>query len=97
MEIKRTTEIFVETKRRFVVWQPEAASQSNCHLCGESVIAAEAAAALLNINCRAVYQFIESGAIHFAETEAGATLVCPTSIAALLDDDAKPISAKTTE
>jgi hypothetical protein len=90
MEIKRTTEIFVEANRRFVVKTEN--PRQTCSICGEPIIAAEFAAALLNLKCRAVYRLVESGAIHFTDTATGATLVCPASVSAILDRKSKPQS-----
>ena len=81
MELKRTTEIFVETNRRFVIRQPEAAEQIFCPNCTELMLTAEQIAAVFDISHRAVYQIIENGAAHFVETEAGVLLVCPNSLA----------------
>ena len=77
MEIKRTTEIFVETKRRFVVSQPEHAERILCPHCAAQMIEAETAASLLAVSRRSVYRRVENGEAHFAETEAGILLVCP--------------------
>lgn len=87
MEIKRTTEIFVETKRRFIVHQPENAEPVFCLACDRQMLAAEHAAAVFQINCRAVYRLIEAGAAHFAETAAGAALVCPAWLESVLRRD----------
>jgi hypothetical protein len=77
MEIKRTTEIFVETKKRLVFLRPENAGQILCSQCGEQMIEAEIAAALLAVGRRFIYQQIEAGGAHFVETGAGVLLVCP--------------------
>ena len=97
MEIKRTTEIFVETKRRFVISQPENAESIFCLACDQQMLAAEQAAALFQINCRRVYRLIETGAAHFAETKTGAALVCPSSLAASLETDAQQLPAATND
>lgn len=92
MEIKRTTEISVEKTRRFVIRQPETNETMSCPTCGESMLTAEAAAALFGVKCRRVYQIIETGAAHFVETEAGALFVCPPSLdAAIGETGAAPI------
>ena len=96
MELKRTTEIFVETKRRFVVELAETIEPVFCLDCNEPMLAAEHAAAFFQINYRSVYRFIETGAAHFSETAAGAALVCPSSLAALIEADAKQLSNATT-
>jgi hypothetical protein len=80
MEIKRTTEIFVETKKRLVILRPENAGQILCSQCGEQMIEAEIAAALLAVSRRFVYRQIEAGGAHFAETATGILLICPDSI-----------------
>lgn len=89
MEIKRTTEIFIETARRFVVRPVN--ENTRCLACGESLLAAEQCAALLQINCRLIFQMIERGAAHFVENPTGATLVCPTSLAAALSAESPTV------
>lgn len=81
MEIKRTTEIVVETERRFVVHQPEHTEQILCSKCADLMLTAEQAAAVFDISHRAIYQLVENGTAHFAETEAGVLFVCPRSLA----------------
>lgn len=97
MEIKRTIEIFVETTRRFVVREPETSEPVFCRACDQQMLAAEQAAAVFQINCRRIYRLIESGAAHFIETETGAALVCPASLAALIAAEAKQLPAATTD
>jgi len=84
MEIKRTTEIFVETQRRFVIRQPETSEQVVCSECAEPMITAEAFAAFVNVSSRAVYRAIENSAAHFTETETGVLLVCLNQLAEIL-------------
>ena len=84
MEIKRTTEIYTETNRRFVVHIPGSAERTNCPDCETPpslMITAEHAAALFGINRRAIYRLVEAGCIHFMECESGVLLVCPDSVA----------------
>ena len=77
MEIKRTTEFIVETKRRFVIEPHDTAPEAMfCPECAAPMISAEDIAALLNISRRSVYQIIESGAWHFVETGDGLLYVC---------------------
>jgi len=80
MEIKRTTEIVVETERRLVVRQPEHVEQIVCSSCNELMVTTEQAAIVFNIRQRAVYQLVENGTAHFAETENGVLFVCPNSL-----------------
>jgi predicted RNA-binding Zn-ribbon protein involved in translation (DUF1610 family) len=81
MEIKRTTEILVETRRRLVIVQPEYAGRILCPQCGERMIEAEIAAALLAVSRRFVYRQIEKPDAHFVETGAGILFVCPDWLA----------------
>lgn len=87
MAIKRTTEIFIEATRRFVVCQSESSEQVACQVCGSPMLAAERLAVLSGVSRRAVYQSIETGKTHFVETETGAVLICPPSFAASLRGD----------
>jgi hypothetical protein len=88
MELKRTTEIFVETKRRFVVERAETAEQFFCADCAEPMLAAEETAGLFGVSRRRVYQLIETGTAHFAETETGVVMLCLSSLAARLGSGA---------
>lgn len=83
MDIKRTTEIFVETKRRIVVRGDAAANELIvCHVCGEPMLAVEEVAVGFGISRRAIYRFVERGAAHFIENTNGEVLPCPASLAA---------------
>lgn len=81
MEIKRKTEIFVETNRRFVIHQQEPAEQIFCPQCAEPMLTAEQTAALFETSRRDMYRLVENSTVHFTETEAGILLVCPSSLA----------------
>ena len=89
MEFKRTTEIFVETNRRFVIRQPDAAEQIACPECAEPMLTAEQITAVVGISQRRVFQLVETDAAHFAETETGILLVCPNSLTAILANRTK--------
>ena len=80
MEIKRTTEIFIEATRRFVVRQTSANEQFICPECGSPMFAAEQIAELFNVSRRKIYQTIEAGAWHFVETDTGAVMICLPSL-----------------
>jgi hypothetical protein len=84
MEIKRKTEIFVETNRRFVIHEPESAEQIFCLQCAEPTLTAEQTAELFKVSRRDIYRLIENGTVHFTETESGILLVCPSSLAGVL-------------
>jgi hypothetical protein len=81
MEIKRTTQVVVETERRYVVHQPEHTETVICSSCSEVMLAAEQAALVLDLSNRTVYQLVEKGTAHFVETETGALFVCLRSLA----------------
>ncbi len=80
MEIKRRTEIFVETNRRFVIHQPESADEIFCPRCAEPMLTAEQSAAFFKISRRDIYRSIESDAVHFIEAETGILFICPNSL-----------------
>ncbi|MCY7348045.1 MAG: hypothetical protein LH614_17775 [Pyrinomonadaceae bacterium] len=94
MEIKRTTEIFVETNRRLVIRQPESAEHFLCPNCNDAMLAAEQIAVVFGISRRAVYQIIETEAAHFVETETGFLLVCPNSLAKILANRTETLGEK---
>jgi hypothetical protein len=91
MEIKRTTDIFVRTRRRFTIPQPEPAEQTVCSQCSAQMFAAEQIAVIFGVGCRAVYRLVEAGAAHFAETEAGAVMICHSSLEAAIYGSAKQL------
>lgn len=86
MEIKRKTTIEIEQHRRFSLTQPSSNAAVNCPSCAttERMVTAEHCAATFDISRRMIYQLVEAGAVHFAETEAGMTLLCVASLAAAL-------------
>ena len=94
MEIKRTTEIFVEMKRRFIVRQPASIERILCPECGELMLKAEQIADLFRLTPRAVYRLIEAGAAHFVETGA-AVYICPPSLDAFISGAANAAFGET--
>lgn len=84
MEIKRITEILVETKRRIVVrgCATTASEFVVCHVCGKQMRAAEEVAAGFGISRRAIYRLVEQGAGHFIENAEGEVWLCLASLAA---------------
>jgi hypothetical protein len=91
MEIKRTTEFFVESKRRIVIRQGESLEQFLCPRCGEPTLAAEQIAVVFGISRRRVYQLIETDAAHFAEIETGVVMICLASLTAIIESDSKQL------
>jgi hypothetical protein len=81
MEIKRTTQIVVETERRYVVRQQAHTEPVICSSCNEVMLSAEQAAVVFDLSTRTVYQLVEKGTTHFVETETGALFVCLRSLA----------------
>jgi hypothetical protein len=85
MEIKRKLEMLVVTKRRYVVRQAAPGRQIACAECGAPMLTAEQAANFLGITQRRIFQLIETEAAHYAETDAGAVMICLPSLTAVLD------------
>lgn len=81
MEITHTTDILVETKRRFIIRQPQTEERIVCPNCGELMLTIERTAVLLSVSQLAVFRLIETSAAHFIETGAGVLFVCPNSLA----------------
>lgn len=97
MEIKRTTEIIVETERRVIVrQQPAQTEQVFCPNCGASMLSAEQVAVVFGVSQRRIFQLIETGAADFFETENGVMLICPSSLAETMEIDAKQLPADET-
>ena len=87
MEIKRNFEGLVVTKRRFVIRQTPSVKQMTCAECGEPMLAIAQAAVLLGIKQSQIFQIVETGAAHFNEAEAGAVMICLSSLAIILDGE----------
>lgn len=87
MEIKRNFEKLTVTKRRFVIRQMPPFKQTNCANCGETMVTIAQAAVLLRLKQSRIFQIVETGAAHFTEAEAGALMICLSSLAAVLDCD----------
>jgi hypothetical protein len=61
------------------------------------MLTAEQTATLLGISRRTVYQFVETGSAHFAETETGAVMICLSSLIADPDKGVGFLPAATTD
>lgn len=79
MKRKRRVEVVIETKRRVMFGKPGATPVPPCELCSGMLVPAELAVAMTGLSSRAIHRLVEAGQIHFAETPAGALLVCPDS------------------
>ena len=86
MEIKRKFELLIETNRRYVIRQSSPGAPVACAQCSEPMLRVEQAADFFNIKQRHIFQIIETEAVHFSEIEAGAALICITSLKETLDD-----------
>lgn len=80
--MRRRTEITIETSRRVVVRQFQAAVRVWCGDCTAEVmmVSANEAAALAGVSSRTIYRWIEDGEIHFVEDSGGLIRVCANSI-----------------
>lgn len=88
MEIKRISEKLVVTRRKFVIRQTPLVKQTTCAECGEAMLPIAQAAVLFRLKQSRIFQFVETGAVHFTEAEAGALMICLNSLAAVLEADA---------
>jgi hypothetical protein len=80
---KRRTEITIERRELLVVRRSPTVDLVRCPECCSRppvLIAPEVAAVMAGVGTRAVYRWVEAGAVHFAETPGGALLVCPESL-----------------
>jgi hypothetical protein len=80
---KRRTELTIERRELLVVRRPTMAGLIRCQECcsrSRVLIVPEEAAVMAGVSTRAVYRWVEAGAVHFAETPGGGLLVCPDSL-----------------
>lgn len=87
MEIKRKFEMSVATNRRYIIRQSKQNGQIACAKCGEPMLTAEQSANIFGIKQRRIFQIIETEAAHFTEIEAGAMMICLTSLAEVLNGE----------
>ena len=88
---KTMTKITIETERLLVVRRRN--FESWCPACGAHVqrITVDEAAAAARVGSLTIYHWLEAGTIHFAETEAGAPLLCTVSLGDFQTKRDKPI------
>lgn len=80
---QRTVEIFIETREKIIFRQTTAQEiERVCEACRTRTVfvAPERAISFAGLTAREIYRRIERGAIHFIETDTGATLVCAASL-----------------
>jgi hypothetical protein len=80
MKRRRRLEIVVATERRLVIRKPGLGPAVTCVQCSQPLVFAEVAVAATGVSSRAIHRLAEIGEIHFAETPAGALLVCLNSL-----------------
>jgi hypothetical protein len=85
MKITRKTNVLVKTERRFVVRQHPSDETIQCGQCAELLIPAQMSADFFGISSRTIYRLIESGKIHFVETEANEIYICSASLKEILE------------
>ena len=78
MTITRRTVVRFETRKRAVVWAQGGGVLAWCARCGAEVlmVTPDEAAALTETSARAIFRRVESGELHFVETDKGALLIC---------------------
>jgi hypothetical protein len=78
---KITTKITIETER-VIVLSPRPGLESWCAACRSGVrrLTVEEAATVAGADSMTIYRRIEAGLIHFSETDAGALLICGSSL-----------------
>jgi len=79
---KRRIEITVEKHRLVVLNRRNHSTVAWCEICEAQVqmVTPDEAAQLCQISTRTIYRWIETGRIHFTETEKGFSLVCLQSL-----------------
>ena len=82
MKRKRRVEIVVETRRVVTLRKPAPTHAPLCGLCSGPLVPSEVAVTVTGLSSRAIHRLVEAGEVHFAETPAGALLVCPNSFGA---------------
>ena len=85
MEIKRKIEMIIATNRRYVIRQSAPHTSIACAECNEPMLTAEQSANFFGITQRRVFRIIEAEAAHYAETDAGAVMICLNSLATFLE------------
>ena len=87
MSVKRgvkSTKVAVKRRQVVIINRPFVSPQKSCDRCTKpsGMITPDEAAALCEVSTRTIYQWLESGAIHFSETASEGLLICLSSLAA---------------
>ena len=80
----KSVEVAVQKRRVVIINRPFVSLQKSCDRCTEpsGMITPDEAAALCDVSTRTIYQWLESGAIHFSETLGKGLVICLNSLAA---------------
>jgi hypothetical protein len=78
---RKRTEITIETETRIQLRRRSGAVRATCQQCltERVMVSPSAAAALAGVSTRVIYRRIESGRLHFSETD-GQLLICSESL-----------------
>jgi hypothetical protein len=81
-DTKRRIEITVEKHRLLVLSRRNRSVEAWCKTCNEQVqmVTPDQAAQLYQVSTRTIYRRIETGRLHFTETERGFSLICLQSL-----------------
>ena len=81
-DTKRRIEITVEKRRLVVLSRRNHSVNAWCGTCGEQVqmVTPDEAAQVCQVSTRTIYRHIETGRLHFTETERGFSLICVQSL-----------------
>ena len=79
---KKTTIVTVESRERMTIRHSARQVFAWCERCGADVlmVTATEAAAIAQVDVRAIFRQVELGEIHFIEREGAALLVCSNSL-----------------
>lgn len=80
MQRKRRLEIVVETTQHLTFRKSDPGPADRCEQCAGPLVVSEVAVAITGLSSRAIHRLVEAGEVHFAETPAGALLICPDSL-----------------
>ena len=77
-------EAAVQQRQLVIINRPFISPQKQCDKCTEpsGMITPDEAAALCQVSTRTIYRWLETGSIHFSESDDGALLICLLSLAA---------------
>ncbi len=79
---KRRTEITIEQRRIVLLSKRGTVAPTWCDACAARVkmVSPEEAALLAGVSSRTIYRRVETGQLHFTETQQGLLLICVNSL-----------------